>query len=75
MSRFFTALSAGAITAALMIGSTLTSTPAAAADDAAKQATATCKAQVNEQAKFHEMSLYAKRKAVKKCVADALAGH
>ena len=76
MSRFVIALSAGAVTTALMIGSVLVSTPAAAADDAAKkQATATCKAQVKEQAKFQEMSLYAKHKAVKKCVADALAGH
>jgi hypothetical protein len=76
MSRFVTALSAGAVTAALMIAPALMSTPAAAADDAAKkQATATCKAQVKEQAKFNEMSWYAKHKAVKKCVADALAGH
>jgi len=49
--------------------------PAAASDKAAVQdATAKCKAQVKEQAKFQEMSLMAKHKAVKKCVSDILAG-
>jgi hypothetical protein len=76
MSKPATTFSAGAITAILLIGSAFVSMPAAAADDAAiKQATATCKAQINEQAKFQEMSVYAKRKAIKKCVADATAGH
>jgi hypothetical protein len=76
MSRFVTALSAAAVTAILAIGSALASAPAAAADDAAtKQAAAACKAQVKEQAKFQEMSWYARNKAVKKCVADTLAGH
>lgn len=42
---------------------------------ALKQATATCRAEVNEHAKYHEMSLWARHKAVKKCVADALAKH
>ena len=42
---------------------------------AVKQATATCRAEVKERAKYNEMSLYARHKAVKKCVADALAKH
>jgi hypothetical protein len=40
---------------------------------AVKQATATCQAEVKEHAKYNEMSLWAQRKVVKKCVADALA--
>jgi hypothetical protein len=40
-----------------------------------KQATATCRAEVKECAKYHEMSLYARHKAVKKCVTDVLAKH
>ena len=81
MSHFVTALSAGLI-AAILVGSAATlSTPAAAApmsdaDKAAlKKATDTCKAQVKEQAKFNEMSWWARHKAVKKCVGDMLAGH
>jgi hypothetical protein len=50
-------------------------TPAAAASDALKQATATCKAQVKEQARYHEMSWWAQHKAVKQCVKETLAGH
>jgi hypothetical protein len=42
---------------------------------AVKQATATCRAEVKERAKYNEMSLYARHKAVKKCVAEALAKH
>jgi hypothetical protein len=42
---------------------------------AAKDATAKCRAQVKEQARFEEMSLYARHKLVKKCVKDTLAGH
>jgi hypothetical protein len=42
---------------------------------AAKQATATCRAEVKDRAKYNEMSLWAQHKAVKKCVADALAKH
>ncbi len=68
MSQSIT-LSAGAIAAVLLI--------CADADAAAlKQATATCKAQVKEQAKYKEISLYARHKLVKQCVKDALAaGH
>jgi len=42
---------------------------------AVKQATATCSAEVKERAKYNEMSLYARHKAIKKCVAEALAKH
>ena len=44
------------------------------ADKAAlKQATATCRAQVKEQARFEEMSWYARHELVKKCVNETLA--
>jgi hypothetical protein len=51
--------------------------PAGAAPDKAEvqDATVKCKAQVKEQARFQEMSLWAKHKAVKKCVNDMVAGH
>ena len=42
---------------------------------AVKQATVTCRAEVKDRAKYNEMSLWAQHKAVKKCVADALAKH
>ena len=38
---------------------------------AVKQATATCRAEVKEHAKYNEMSLWAQHKAVKKCVGRA----
>ncbi len=51
----------------------------AAATDADKaalqQATASCQAQVKEQARYNEMSWYAKHKAVKNCVKKTLAQH
>jgi hypothetical protein len=76
MSRFMTVLFAG-IVAVSAGAATLAPTPAAAASDAdaKKQATATCKAQVKEEAQYHDMSLWARHKAVKKCVAEALAHH
>ncbi len=53
--------------------------PAAAASDTDKaamaQAKANCKAQVKEQARFNEMSWYARHKALKDCVKNALAKH
>ena len=50
--------------------------PMSDADKAAmKDATVKCKAQVKEQANFEDMSLYARHKAVKKCVKEMLAGH
>ncbi len=42
---------------------------------AVKQATATCRAEVKDRAKYNDMSLWAQHKAVKKCVADTLAKH
>jgi stress-induced morphogen len=42
---------------------------------AMKKASDTCKAQVKEEARFNEMSWWARHKAVKKCVSDMLAGH
>lgn len=42
---------------------------------AVKQATTTCREAVKEHAKYNEMSLYARHKAVKKCIAEALAKH
>ena len=76
MSRFISALSAGIFTAFIFVGGA-TLTPAAAAADAgaAKQAKATCKAEVKEHARYHEMSWWAQHKAVQKCIKDALAGH
>ena len=42
---------------------------------AVKQATATCRTEVRDRAKYNEMSLWAQHKAVKKCVTEALAKH
>jgi hypothetical protein len=75
MIRFITAR---AIIAAAFIGATtFIAAPALAAPDkaAVQDATAKCKAQVNEEAKFKEISWLAKRRMVKKCVNDILAGH
>jgi hypothetical protein len=69
----------GTIAAAFICGlvSTLTFTAASAASDAdaLKQATATCKADVKEQARYHEMSWWTQHKAVKNCIKEALAKH
>ena len=63
----------------IAVGVLLGPTLAKAADQpdkaAVKQATATCRAEVKDRAKYNEMSLWAQHKAVKKCVADALAKH
>jgi hypothetical protein len=79
MSRLVTALSVGILAVVLMSGTAFVASPAAAAPDAdkaaAKDATAKCRAQVKEQARFEELSLYARHKLVKKCVKDMLAGH
>lgn len=78
MSQFVTTFCAGVIAAVVVSSAVVMATPATAApmsdaDKAAmKQATATCKAQVKEQARFHEMSLLARHKLVKKCVSDTL---
>lgn len=80
MPQFVNALSAGVIAAAL-VGAATISTPAAAApmsdgDKAVmEKANDTCKAQVKEEARFHEMSWWARRKAVKNCVKDMLGGN
>lgn len=70
--------SIAAVVAAAIIGATAlygpTSAAAATADKAALQkATADCKAQVKDYAKYNETSWYARHKMVKKCVAEALA--
>jgi hypothetical protein len=77
MSRFFNHLSAAILAATLFAGAGAAISPAAAAADpaAVKKANDTCKAQINEQARYNAMSWYAKRKAVKKCVSEMLAGH
>jgi hypothetical protein len=66
---------AAVIACGLILGQTF----AKAADQpdkaAAKQATATCRAEVKEHAKYNEMSLWAQHKAVKKCVTEAMAKH
>ena len=81
MPSLVTSLSAAVIAVALVGGAASIATPAAAApmsdtDKAAtKKANDTCKAQVKEEARFHEMSWWAKHQAVKKCVKDMLAAH
>jgi len=68
----------GRLTAAVVIGgaalAAITTVTAADADKAAlRQATATCKAQVKEYARFNETSWYARHKMRKNCIKDALA--
>jgi short-subunit dehydrogenase involved in D-alanine esterification of teichoic acids len=78
MSQFITAFFAGIVAAVIVSNTAFVPTPAAAApmsdaDKAAmKRATATCRAQVKEQARFNEMSLFARHKLVKKCVDETL---
>jgi hypothetical protein len=78
MSQFVTAFCAGVVAAVIVNHAALIPTPAEAApmsdaDKAAmKQATATCRAQVKEQARFEEISLYARHKLVKKCINETL---
>ena len=78
MSQSVTAFCAGIIAAVIVSNTAFMPTPAGAApmsdaDKAAlKQATETCKAQVKEQARFHETSWYERHKLVKKCVSDTL---
>ena len=81
MSKFVNASSAAIIALALIGGAVSVTAPAAAAPTsdadktAMKKASDTCKAQVKEEARFNEMSWWARHKAVKKCVSDMLAGH
>lgn len=80
MSRFITMLSAGTLAMVVTASSALLSPPASAAmsdaDAAAmKKATADCKAEVKEKAKYQDMSWLARHKMVKKCVQETLANH
>jgi hypothetical protein len=77
MARSVTGLSGAILVAILLAGSSFVTTSAMSAADkaAVNDATAKCKAQIKEQARLEEMSLYERRKAVKKCVQDLLAGH
>jgi hypothetical protein len=83
MSRFVTILSAGVMATAIIAGSAFLPAPAPAAaamsdTDAAamKKATADCKAEVGEEAKFHEMSWLTRHNMVKNCVKATLTkGH
>jgi hypothetical protein len=67
----------GGLTATILICGTAFTPIAVAATDADKaalqQATATCKAQVKDYARFNETSWYARHKMVKSCIKDALA--
>jgi hypothetical protein len=63
------------IACSLLLGSTFAKAAVQPDKAAVKQATATCRAEVKEHAKYNEMSLWARHKAVKKCVAAALAKH
>ena len=80
MSLVTTALSSGAVALLLIGGTASTMTPAAAAPITAaekaaqKKATAECKAEIKEKAKYEAMSWYARHKAVKNCVREKLAG-
>jgi hypothetical protein len=79
VSTLTNTLSARIIIVTLVAGTAFTATQIFAATDtdatALQHATATCKGQVKEQAKFHEMSWYARRKAVKNCIKKTLAEH
>ena len=63
------------IACSLLLGSTFAKAADQSDKSAVKQATATCRAEVKEHAKYNEMSLWAQHKAVKKCVVEALAKH
>jgi hypothetical protein len=64
---------AAVVTSAIVGAVTCTPISAAAAENAAlKKATADCKAQVKDYAKYNETSWHAQRKMVKKCIADAM---
>jgi len=80
MSRIVTAFCAAGIATAHIGGAgfvapATAATVTAAEKAAQKKATADCKAQVREKAKYQEMSWYARRRAVKNCVKETLAAH
>jgi hypothetical protein len=70
-------LAGGLAVAFLICGAVFAPSVAAAATDADKaalqQATASCKAQVKEYAKYNETSWWQRHKMVKKCINDAVA--
>jgi hypothetical protein len=80
MPQFVSRLSIGLAVALLVAGPVIMPTPAAAAPTSAadkaaqKKATADCRAQVKEKAKYEEMSWYARHRAIKNCVRQTLAG-
>jgi hypothetical protein len=71
MSRIFAAIAA----CSLVLVPTITNAADQFDRAAIKQATATCRTEVKEHAKYNAMSLWAQHKAVKKCVKEALAKH
>jgi hypothetical protein len=73
MSKSVTALSAVVLVVGTVIGPTQLLAAMDATKAALQPATATCKAQVKEYARYHETSWYARHKMVKNCVKDALA--
>ena len=78
MSRSIAVISVGVAVAILVGGPALVLTRSASAMSAAdraarKHAAATCRTQIKEQGHYKEMSWYARHKAVKACVKDALA--
>jgi hypothetical protein len=74
-SKSTAALSAVVITGTVVATALMPTLVIAATDADAAAATATCKAQIKEQAKYHEMSWYVRHKAVKNCVKETLAKH
>ena len=78
MSQFVTAFCAGVVAAVIVSHVVLIPTRAEAAPMsdadkvATKQAAATCRVQVKEQARFEEISLYARHKLAKKCINETL---
>jgi hypothetical protein len=77
MFRFVNALSTGAVVAAVVIAACIPASAAMSDADKAslKDYTATCRAQVKEQAKYQEMSWYAQHKAVNNCIKDLQSRH
>jgi hypothetical protein len=78
-SNLTAAFSAGVVAVTLVARTAFMPTLALAATDAdmaaLKQVTGDCRAQVKEQARFQEMSWYARHKAVKNCIKKTLAEH
>jgi hypothetical protein len=78
MLRFVNGLSAGIVVAVIAVCASASVAQAAMSDAdkaALKDYTATCKAEIKEQAKYQEMSWFAQHKAVKACVSDLQSRH